>query len=129
MSATKAKSQAVAVWSKRESWEEQLVRQLLRALDQVDRTRLTYDGFILSMQATPGADTPSLYQAYIAWELKPKKPDTHLVLNLYARAIAEQASKGPYEAEPFWVSLLTFLVSSWRACRLSGAVTDARATG
>jgi len=63
------------------------------------------------LQAVPGADLPSLYQAYIAWELKPKKPDAHLVQNLYARAIAEEAAKGPYEAEPFWVSLITFLVS------------------
>ncbi|KAL7416070.1 hypothetical protein BDY24DRAFT_439291 [Mrakia frigida] len=83
---TKAKAVGFAVWSKRETWEDQI--------------------------ATPGADLPSLYQAYIAWELKPKKPDAHLVQNLYARAIAEQAAKGPYEAEPFWVSLITFLNSS-----------------
>lgn len=62
---------------------------------------------------SPGAHPPSIYPAYIAWELKPKKPDTFLVQSLYARAIADAAARTgfPYQAEPFWISLMAFLVS------------------
>lgn len=116
VSATKAKSQGAAVWAKREAWEDQLVRAISpspfpKPCVRFVRTLALICPFGL-VQAAPGADVPTLYQAYIAWELKPKKPDSHLVQNLYARAVAEQAAKGPYEAEPFWVSLMTFLVSA-----------------
>ncbi|CDZ97156.1 RNA-binding protein SART3 (RRM superfamily) [Phaffia rhodozyma] len=88
VAATKSKTEGAGKWAKRESWEDQLI--------------------------APGAHAPSLFPAYIAWELKPKKPDTFLVQSLYARAITDAAARTDalYQAEPFWISLMAFLASN-----------------
>lgn len=106
IAATKAKGEGAAKWSKRERWEDQLVRANLLLGVFLLRRMLTP----CSLQVAPGAHPPSIFPSYIAWELKPKKPELILIQGLYARAIADAAARGPFDAEPFWISLMSFLV-------------------
>lgn len=74
-------------------------------------TKSDLESFFLQM--TDPQNRLAVYPAYVAWELKPKKPDGVRVQAVYARAIADAALVGDITTlETFWLSYITYLVSS-----------------
>lgn len=117
--ASKAKGDGQSKYSKRERWENQLVRLFApvhsrasphgqQANAQLTRLRAPVP---LPLQTGDAQSRLAVYPAYVAWELKPKAPDNVRVQAVYARAIADAALVGDVATlETFWLSYLTYLV-------------------